>query len=248
MVALVLSATHLLPAQPALNHPSSTQPPIYGQTLDGTAVHSLAGTNARAVVLFFIASDCPISNRTLPEMLRVRDEFTTSGASKAPGASRKSGVSAMPEVRVWFVYPNSTETPAGIRTHWSAFGSGPPNTQLLLDPTGVLTRLARARATPEAVVLTPDATGWRPVYAGRIDDRYVRLGLERPRTTQQIAERVVREVLSGQPIEHPTGALVGCGIINPGAHPGADPGADAGANSGADPGADPGTNSGAAPQ
>jgi hypothetical protein len=58
--------------------------------------------------------------------------------------------------------------------------------------------------------------GGAPVYVGKVDDRYVRLGLERPAAQNHFAERVVEEVLQGRAVEKPVGVPVGCGIMRPG--------------------------------
>ena len=169
---------------------------VAARTLDGRPVRSLAGAGVSTVVLFFVASDCPVSNRTFPEMKRVREEFSGRGA------------------RFWFVYPNVGETAEIVRAHQSGYDDGG---EVLLDPEGRLTRLAGAKVTPEVAVLArgPGQGGWSPVYIGRVDDRYVRIGLERPQATEHFAERVVREVLEHRPVERSTGAPVGCGIIRP---------------------------------
>ena len=180
---LLLIATTVTFAQ----HPGG-----FGRTLDGEAVTSLAGPAAKAVVLFFVASDCPISNRTFPEMKRVREEFSH-------------------DIRFWFVYPNADETPEAVRAHQASFD---PRGEVLLDSPGSLTRLTGATTTPEVAVLLPNGSSWKPVYVGRIDNRYVRLGLERPQATEHFAERVLREVLDGKPVEHATGSPVGCGIMS----------------------------------
>src|ERR1700720_1228867 len=46
-------------------------PAAYGLHLNGEPVRSLAPSGASAVVLFFAASDCPISNRYVPEIRRI---------------------------------------------------------------------------------------------------------------------------------------------------------------------------------
>jgi len=168
---------------------------LYGSRPDGTRVTSLAPAAAQAVVLYFVATDCPVSNRTFPEMKRVRQAFAARG------------------IAFWYVYPNITEIPATVRQHQAEFDPGAPT---LLDDRGTLTRLARAVATPEAVVLTSSGSGWKPVYAGRIDDRYLRLGVERPAVQNHFVERVLNELLSGQPVEPATGNPVGCAIYRPG--------------------------------
>ena len=144
------------------------------------------------MALFFVASDCPISNRTFPEMQRVRQAF------------------AHQPVTFLYVYPNTTETPAEVRKHQLAFD---PTGRAVLDPHGTLTQLAHAVATPEAVVLTRSGTTWHPVYAGRVDDRYIRLGLERPSIQNHFVERVLNELLSNKPVEPATGDPVGCAIM-----------------------------------
>ena len=97
--ALLLLATRILPAAtlawPAA--PLDTSPSTgYGRALDGTPVTSLASASAHAVVLFFIASDCPISNRTLPEMLRIRDEFAGASTPKSLAASNTPAATRNP--------------------------------------------------------------------------------------------------------------------------------------------------------
>ncbi len=173
----------------------SAQAQVYGSRPDGVHITSLAASSAPAVVLYFVATDCPVSNRTFPEMKRVRQAFAARG------------------IAFWYVYPNITETPAAVRRHQAAFDPGAPT---LLDDSGTLTRLAHAVATPEAVVLTRSGTAWQPVYAGRIDDRYLRLGVERPAVQNHFVERVLNELLSGQPVEAAVGNPVGCAIYRPG--------------------------------
>ena len=170
----------------------------YGTHLDGRPIAALAPAGTKAVVLYFIASDCPISNRTLPEMLRVRDEFRTRG------------------VAFWFVYPNTTETPQIARKHLAAYSAGDDaGLDAILDPTGTLVALTHTRVTPQAAILIPSGSAWTTVYTGRIDDRYIHLGLERPQATQHFVEQVVAELLAGRPIEPAIGTPIGCAIINP---------------------------------
>jgi hypothetical protein len=67
-------------------------------------------------------------------------------------------------------------------------------------------------------VLVPNgADGWKPAYTGRIDDRFVHIGLERPQAREHFAEAAIEAVLDGKPVPRATGTPVGCGIVNPGA-------------------------------
>jgi hypothetical protein len=177
-----------------LTLPAAAQTHVYGLRPDSTPVTALAPPTAKLLVLFFVASDCPVSNRTFPEMQRIRHEYESQG------------------VAFWFVYPNVGESLSAVRAHQQAFD---PAGEAILDTSGQLARLAHAIVTPEVSVLMPSATSWKPLYTGRIDDRYVRLGLERPAATQHFAERVIAAALRGAPIERPTGTPVGCGIVSP---------------------------------
>lgn len=177
----------------------SQERPSYGLRTDGQTVTTLAVPGTKAIALFFVASDCPISNRSFPEMKRLREEFASRG------------------VRFWFVYPNEGESPDQVRVHQSAYDAGG---EAVLDFTSALVKMAGARVTPEVSVLVPDGNArWRPVYTGRIDDRYLRIGQERPQPTEHFAERVLVSVLQGRRVEAATGIPVGCGILNRVARP-----------------------------
>ena|ERR1700761_693392 len=167
----------------------------YGYHLNGEPIRSLAPSGASVVVLFFAASDCPISNRYVPEMRHIEDEFAARG------------------VVLWFVYPNFGTTADAVKQHEAVYGS---ENHVLLDPDHQLVTLAHVKVTPESAVLVPEPHGgetYRSVYHGRIDDRYLRLGQERPKATQHDLERAISEVLEGRVVQQPNGPAVGCGII-----------------------------------
>ncbi len=172
----------------------NASPQQWGTRLDGKPLPELAPANTRAVVLFFVATDCPISNRTFPEMTRLREEFTPRG------------------VRFYYVYPNPTDHPTDIAQHQQAFDrAGDP----IQDPTAALAHLTHAIVTPEIAILIPSPTGWRAAYTGRIDNRFVRLGLERPAATEHFAEAAIAAILADKPPTPASGTPVGCAIMNP---------------------------------
>jgi hypothetical protein len=160
--------------------------------LDGRPVTQLAPPGSRAVVLFFAASDCPISNRYVPEMQRLTRQFEPSG------------------VRVWFVYPNPGDSTKVVRAHDQEF-SITANTAL--ENKQSLTQMAHATTTPEAAVFIPEGGGLHEVYRGRIDDRYLSLGTERPEATRHDLEDAIRAVLAGKPVPQPGGPPIGCSIV-----------------------------------
>jgi len=183
LVFLLIGASHAQPRSGAL----------YGYDLQGKPVSQLATSGTQAVVLFFIATDCPVSNRYAPEIDRLEKEF------------------AGKPVAVWLVYPNATETAEDVLRHQSAYSLAGAT---LVRPSQWFIAQAQATITPEAVVLVPAGSGWRTVYAGRIDNRYVGIGRERPKATQHDLEDAVDAALAHQAVAPPGGPPIGCGIVS----------------------------------
>lgn len=164
----------------------------YGVDLKGAPVTELAFPETRAVVLFFAASDCPISNRYLPEMARLQHEFADRG------------------VKFWQVYPNPGDTAAVVRQHITQFGD---LANTVLDTEQALVRMAHAGVTPEAAVFIQAGGTLREVYHGRIDDRYLDLGSERPRALHHDLETAISSALENKPVPQSSGPPVGCAIV-----------------------------------
>lgn len=167
----------------------------YGYYLDGQPVKNLATPDTIAVVLFFVATDCPLSNRYIPEVDRLESKY------------------AARHVVFWFVYPNAGESSDAIRRHEIAYGT---EAHLLLDPDHQLVKLTHVNVTPESAILVTQnnaQTAFRSVYHGRIDDRYIQLGQQRPAATQHDLERALEEVLEHRSVQNAGGPAIGCGII-----------------------------------
>jgi hypothetical protein len=164
----------------------------FGTDLNGHPIEQIAPDGAKAVVLFFAASDCPIANRYIPEIERLDHEFAPDG------------------VRFWWVYPNPADTAAIIRRHDEEFHI---HAAAVLDTEQRLTRMAHATVTPEVAVFVASSDGLREVYMGRIDDRYLALGQERPAATQHDLEMALRAVLAHRSVPKPGGPAVGCSIV-----------------------------------
>jgi hypothetical protein len=160
--------------------------------LSGNPITQLAPAEARAIVLFFAASDCPISNRYIPEMQRLTKQYEPAG------------------VRIWFVYPNPGDNANVIRAHNLEFAI---TANSALDTTQNLVHLAGATVTPEVAILVPERGSLRPVYRGRIDDRYLALGTERPLAVHHDLEQAIRAVLAAKPVPPPGGPSIGCSIV-----------------------------------
>jgi hypothetical protein len=141
---------------------------------------------ARARVLLFVRTDCPITNRYAPELARIADEFAGRG------------------VEFWLIYPDGSETEAGIARHKAEYHL--PGTPLR-DPRHVLVKRGEATISPQAAVF--DHTG-RLVYSGRIDDRYVAFGKARPAAQTHDLENAIAATLEGKSIAEPRTHSVGC--------------------------------------
>jgi hypothetical protein len=160
--------------------------------LDGRPITELAHRETRAVVLFFAASDCPISNRYVPEVMRLKQEFGSRG------------------VEFWFVYPNPGDTATVVKKQAAQFDDAD---HVSLDRDQSLTRMAGVTVTPEAAVFRRDGNDLREVYHGRIDDRYLALGAERPRAFHHDLEEAIASVLGNKAVPRPGGPPVGCAIV-----------------------------------
>jgi hypothetical protein len=169
--------------------PCSAASNRFGVDLDGKPVNDLAGPGIRVVVLVFAASDCPISNRYVPEIARLNKEFSSQG------------------VRFWWVFPNPEDTAQVVSQHLKDFAI---HEDALLDRDQALVKRANATTTPEAAVFSADL---REVYDGRIDDRYLDIGQERPQPQHHDLETAIAAALAGKPVPQPGGPPVGCSIV-----------------------------------
>lgn len=162
------------------------------QSADGETVRLLA-TEDRAVVLVFMAPDCPISNRYLPKL----KEIAASCARHA--------------IDFWLVYPDAAVGSEQVRKHREEYGHTLP---ALLDPEHTLVRLAEATVTPEAAVLLPPAgdRGVLRIYRGRIDDTWQDYGVNLPAPTTEDLKEVTNALATGRIPASRTTRAVGCYI------------------------------------
>jgi len=161
--------------------------PLRVPDLDGRLVDPLAPTaGVRATVFLFVTTDCPIANRYAPEIQRLATVFTSQG------------------VRFWLVYANPHEPVASIRTHLRQFQYAIP---ALRDPGHALVRFTKVTVSPEAAVVDQ---GGVLLYHGRIDDRWVNIGRDRPSPTRRDLAEALRATLDGEPVAQRETPAVGC--------------------------------------
>jgi hypothetical protein len=150
-----------------------------------------APAGVKAIVFLFTSTDCPISNRFAPEVRRLASTFASQG------------------VVFRLVYPNPSDDAKSIREHMAAFAYE-GEAEAFRDPAHALVKFVGATITPEVAVVV----GQRVVYRGRIDDRFVDLGLERPTPTKHDLADALAAVVAGKPVVQPTTQAVGCFIAD----------------------------------
>lgn len=165
---------------------NASQPPT-GVDLAGKPVDPLRTNPGKPVVLIFVRTDCPISNRYAPTIQRLSAEY----------AGRTV---------FWLIYPDKSESSAAIERHLREYGYKLP---ALHDPQHALVKLGQAQVTPEVAVF--DASG-QLVYHGRIDNWYQDFGHSRSAPTTHELNDAVEAVLSGKKPQVATAGGVGCYI------------------------------------
>jgi hypothetical protein len=165
--------------------------------LDGRAIRPFA-TGAAASVVFFVATDCPVSNAYAPEIQRVCREF----------APRGVGCSLMYEDVDTAASPATLDRQ--VRAHLDEYRHrGLP---AALDRSRAVAAAVRATITPTAVVV--DRQG-AVRYRGRVDNLYAALGKTRQQITSHDLRDALDAVLAGRPVAHPETEAIGCFITDP---------------------------------
>ena len=158
--------------------------------IDGRAAR-LFKASAIANVLFFVSSDCPISNGYAPEIQRVCRDYAAKG------------------VRCSLVYEDLRIDAAGVRQHLAAYRySGVP---AVIDRDGTVARQARASVTPEVVVVDFAA---KVRYRGRIDNFYAALGQPRQQATVHDLRDALDAIVARRTVTTPETEALGCFITH----------------------------------
>ncbi len=193
--AIVVLAGTLFQAWAApANRPASGAPASSGSNasaldLAGKNVNPFEISDGKPLVLIFVRTDCPVSNRYAPTIQAL---------------SRKYAGAAV----MMLVYPDKSETPQDIEKHLHDYGYKMP---ALRDTQRELVKVSEVEITPEAAVF--DRRG-ELIYHGRIDNWYVDFGHARSApTTHELDEAIQAAVNSAHPV--PTSVSgIGCYIAD----------------------------------
>jgi len=170
---------------------AAERPPQFAlRDTDGAIHQPDEWAHARAVVIFFVTTDCPLSNGYVPEMNRIEEAYAPRG------------------VRIYAVQGDTTVSDQEVRQHARDFAFRFP---VLLDPRQILSRFTGATITPQAAVLAPDG---EVLYLGRIDNRVEDFGKVRVQATEFDLRDALDAVLAGRPVPHPRTHAIGCSITN----------------------------------
>jgi thiol-disulfide isomerase/thioredoxin len=163
--------------------------PQFSLTDTEGVVHTPGEWNGkRAVVLFFLSTDCPLCNNYVPELNRIAQAY-------GPRS-----------VAFYAVQGDATVPQADVRRHAKEFAYVFP---YLFDQEESLASYTGATATPEVAVLSP---GGGLLYLGRIDNRLEDYGKQRVKVTAFDLRDALDAILSGRPVSHARTKALGCAI------------------------------------
>ena len=155
--------------------------------LAGNPVDPLKSGGGKIVVLVFVRTDCPVSNRYAPTIQKLNEEHAAKAA-------------------FWLIYPSKAESAEVIQKHEREYGYKIP---ALRDPQHVLVKASQVEITPEVAVFGTDR---RLVYHGRIDNLYEDVGRTRSVATTHELEDAISAALGGKSLDAGATHGVGCYI------------------------------------
>ena len=171
--------------------------PLQFRGVNGEAL-ALFAPKGKASAMFFVASDCPISNWYAPTIQQVCRDYASRG------------------VDCTLIYEDVDlgATPAAldatVRTHLREYRYD--SITAAVDRTRVVAKRAKATITPEVVLV--DSSG-AIRYHGRIDNAYADLGKPRQHVTSHDLRVSLDAVLAGRPVPKPETEALGCYITDP---------------------------------
>ena len=163
--------------------------PSQVRDLDGRSWTPLSPAPGNVNVLFFISTDCPISNRYAPEIDRMAAAYRDK------------------HVQMFLIYVEPAAAIERVRTHVGEFHAG-VRAPAIVDAGLDVTRAADATVTPEAIVMTTSGRAYR----GRIDDLYVNLGQTRRAPQHHDLRDALDALLKGAPVHQKETQAIGCFI------------------------------------
>ena len=166
---------------------ASTNSQGFATDLAGKPFDPFRASRGKVVVLIFVRTDCPISNRYAPMIQQL-------------------GTNRIDQATFFLVYPSRKETAEAIRRHRKEFGY---TLAAIRDPQHILVKQSAAQITPEAAVF--NANG-QLVYHGRIDNLYEDFGHARKSATTHELADAIEAAVAGKSLSGSATPAVGCYI------------------------------------
>lgn len=143
---------------------------------------------SKGTVLLFLASSCPIGNKLLPEIKRIRSDFSKQA------------------VNFLIVYPGRDLPIEDAKQHLREFDVPIP---ALIDKDRFLTKSLGMTITPEAALVSP--TG-KLLYRGRVNDLFYAHGKQRTEAKSHDLRKALTDLLSGKLTSPRYSEAIGCYI------------------------------------
>jgi hypothetical protein len=166
---------------------ASTDSQGFAIDLAGKPFDPFQAARGKVVVLIFVRTDCPISNRYAPAIQQLSTE-------------------RIDQATFFLVYPGRKETVHAIRSHGKDFGY---TLAAIRDPQHVLVKQSAVQTTPEAAVFNAKR---QLVYHGRIDNLYEDFGHARKSATTHELADAVEAAIAGKTLSGSATPAVGCYI------------------------------------
>jgi thiol-disulfide isomerase/thioredoxin len=166
---------------------SSPTKSAVAQDLSGKTVNPFEVAAGKPLVLIFVRTDCPISNRYAPTIQAMSQKYSSNAV-------------------LMLVYPDKSETPQNIKQHLHEYGY---EITPLRDPQHALVKLGKVEITPEAAVFNGKG---ELIYHGRIDNWYKEFGRARSAPTTHELDDAIQAALNDQRPAPASVSGVGCYI------------------------------------
>ncbi len=160
-------------------------------SIDGPKL-ALFQPQGAAELVFFVCTDCPISNGYAPEIQRICATYRTK------------------DVSCTLVYEDVTVNAGEVRKHLAEYGYR--NIRATIDRNRAIAKYAKATVTPQAVLV--DKKGVIR-YRGRINNLYTDLGKPRRQITEHDLSDALDALLAGRAIANLETKALGCYIVDP---------------------------------
>ena len=186
--ALLLASLLQAQSSPVRTSSSLSSTAVAGSLdLSGKSANPFAMAGGKPLVLIFVRTDCPVSNRYAPTIQALNKKYSS-------------------EALMVLVYPDKTETPPTIEKHLHDYGY---QATALRDTQHGLVKLSKVEITPEAAVFNGNG---ELIYHGRIDNWYKDFGHARPAPTTHELDGAIQAALNSSHAAPASVSGVGCYI------------------------------------